>query len=110
MAGIAFEDFQKVEMRIGRIVKAEDFPGARKPAYKLTIDFGKFGVKKSSAQITDLYTKDALLNRLVVAVTNFPPKQVANFISEALVLGVITGKGVVLLNIDEPVGLGGRVE
>ncbi len=109
MSEISLEDFQKVEMRVGRVINVEDFPKARKPAYKLTIDFGASGIKKSSAQITEKYSKENLMNRLVVAVTNFPPKQVADFISEVLVLGVITDNGVVILNIDEEVELGSRI-
>jgi len=107
---ISFEDFQKVDIRVGKIIKADDFPEARKPAYKLKIDFGIYGIKTSSAQITQKYSKEDLLNRLIIAVTNFPPKKVADFVSEILVLGVITKKGVVLLNIDEPVELGSKIE
>lgn len=109
MGEISFEDFQKVEMRIGRILEAEDFPKAKKPAYKLTIDFGEHGVKKSSAQITRKYSREELKGRLVVAVTNFPPRQVADFMSEVLVLGAETGEGVVLLGIEGPVELGSRI-
>ena len=109
MGEISFEDFQKVDIRVGKIINVADFPKANKPAYKLTIDFGEFGVKNSSAQITQKYSKERLLNRLVLAVTNFPPKQVADFRSEVLVLGVITKEGVVLLNIDENVELGSRI-
>jgi len=107
---IGFEDFLKVDMRIGRIIKVDDFPEARKPAYKLTIDFGKLGVKKSSAQITKRYTKEQLLGRQVVAVVNFPPKQIGNFVSEVLVLGAVTKNNeVVLLKPDEDVELGDRI-
>jgi tRNA-binding protein len=107
---ISNDDFLKVDIRTGKIIGVEDFPKAKKPAYKLTIDFGsELGNKRSSAQITELYTKQELLNRHIVAVINFPPKQVANFISEVLVLGVVTGKGVVLLNVDEVIPLGSRV-
>lgn len=107
---INIDDFQKVEMRVGRIVSAEDFPEARKPAYKLTIDFGEFGTKKSSAQITGRYTKGDLVGRLVVAVTNFPPRQIGPFMSEVLVLGVNDGEGkVVLLQPDREVPLGERI-
>ena len=93
-------------MRVGIIIKVEDFPEAKKPAYKLTIDFGEeIGIKRSSAQITN-YRKEDLIGRKVVAVANFPPKQVANFISEVLVLGAITSEGVKLLSIypDAPPG------
>lgn len=106
---ITYADFDKVEIRAGRIVRAERFPEVRKPAYKLWIDFGDLGVKRSSAQITDLYTPEDLAGRLVVAVTNFPPKQVASFLSEVLVLGIHSPEGVVLLAPDREVPLGGRV-
>ncbi|WP_136480605.1 tRNA-binding protein [Cognatitamlana onchidii] len=96
-AVITFEDFKKVDLRIGTIIEAKDFPEARHPAYKLMIDFGDLGVKKSSAQITSLYTKEALINRQVVAVINFPKKQIGKFMSECLVLGAVHGKDVILL-------------
>jgi len=85
---ISFEDFNKIDIRIGTIIEVADFPKARKPAYQLTIDFGSLGIKKSSAQITDLYTKEALLNKQILAVVNFKKKQIANFFSECLVLGI----------------------
>lgn len=94
---ISFDDFKKIEMKVGTIISAEEFPEARKPAYKLIIDFGSGGIKKSSAQITDLYQKEELTGRQVVAVVNFPPKQIANFISECLVLGVNDEDGHVAL-------------
>ena len=94
---IAFEDFTKVDLRIGTIIEVNDFPKATNPAYQLTIDFGDLGIKKSSAQITTLYTKDELLDRQIVAVVNFPNKQIANFKSECLVMGAVDGKDVVLL-------------
>jgi tRNA-binding protein len=107
---ITFEDFLKVEMRVGKIIKVEGFPETQKPAYKLTIDFGKLGIKKSSAQITKRYTKEQLLGRQVVAVVNFPPKQIDNFVSEVLVLGAVTGNNdVILLKPDEDVELGDRI-
>jgi tRNA-binding protein len=107
---ISLEDFLKVDIRVGKIVEAEDFPEARKPAYKLTIDFGPLGKKRSSAQITKRYSKEQLIGRQVVAVVNFPPKQIANFKSEALVLGVVTKQGdVILLKPDEPAELGDRI-
>ena len=99
-------------MRVGRIVEVLDFPEARKPAYKLRIDFGPgIGVRKSSAQATKHYTKEALLNRLVVAVVNFPPKQIGPYLSEVLTLGVpdADGDGVVLLAPERDVPLGGRM-
>lgn len=99
---ISFEDFQKVDIRIGTIIEVNDFPKARKPAYQLKIDFGDLGVKKSSAQITDLYTKEDLLNRQIMAIVNFSPRQIANFMSECLVLGVHHSEGdVVLLQVSK---------
>ncbi len=108
---ISYEDFAKVEMRVGQIVRAEMFPKARKPAYKLWIDFGEeIGIKKSSAQITDRYEIEKLKGKKVIAVTNFPAKQIADFMSEVLVLGVETEDGAVsLLGIDHDVPLGRRV-
>lgn len=106
---IAWDDFEKVEMRVGRVVRAEEFPEARRPAYRLWIDFGELGVKRSSAQITAFYRPDELVGRQVVAVTNLPPKQVANFLSEVLVLGVPEEGEVVLLRPDREVPPGGRV-
>lgn len=95
---ITWEDFEKVVIRTGTIIEVNDFPKARKPAYQLTIDFGEFGIKKSSAQIVTLHTKEELIGKQIVAVVNFPPKQIANFVSECLVLGVHTSeKDVVLL-------------
>jgi len=105
---ISFEDFQKVDMRVGKILSAEDFPKAKKPAYKLTIDFGvEIGVKHSSAQITKLYTKEELVGSLILAVINFSPRQIADFISEVLVLGIENEYGeVVLLKPEREVGIG----
>lgn len=95
---ITFEDFTKVDLRVGTIIEVKDFPEARNPAYQLTIDFGDLGIKKSSAQITTLYTKDDLLQKQIVAVVNFPKKQIAKFNSECLLLGAVKGKDVILLN------------
>lgn len=107
---IGRNDFDKIEMRVGTVIDVQDFTEAKKPAYQLTIDFGDLGVKRSSAQITNLYTKTDLLNRQVVAVTNFPPKQIAHYFSECLVLGIVNNEGhVVLLQIDRPVKNGSRV-
>src|SRR5882672_5980491 len=85
---ITWSDFEKIDIRVGTILEVNDFPNARKPSYQLTIDFGEFGIKRSSAQITKLYKKEELVGRQVVAVVNFPPEQIANFFSECLVLGV----------------------
>ena len=114
MSEISWELFDQVEMRVGRIVAAEPFPQARKPAYKLTVDFGPLGLKRSSAQLTALYTPETLVGRLVVAVTNFPPRRIAGFASEVLVLGLpaegIEREGaVVLLEPERAVELGARV-
>lgn len=106
---ITFEDFSKVDIRIGTIIKVEDFPKARNPAYQLTIDFGDLGVKKSSAQITTLYSKDSLVNRQILAVVNFPKKQIATFMSECLLLGAVDGKDVILLNPESKVKNGTQV-
>lgn len=107
---ITYEDFEKVEIRVGKIIKAEDFPKAKKPAYKLWIDFGYLGVKKSSAQITKLYQQRDLINKSILAVTNFPPRQIADFMSEVLVLGVVLDDGeVVLIQPETEVTLGQRV-
>ena len=107
---IDFDDFLKVDMRVGRVVAAEDFPEARKPAYKLTIDFGpEIGTKRSSAQITN-YGREDLEGRLVVAVVNFPPRQIGPFMSEVLTLGAADEAGnVILLAPDTDVPLGSRI-
>ena len=110
MAQITYAYFEKVDIRVGKIIKVGDFPEARKPAYKLWIDFGSFGTKKSSAQITKFYRKDDLMGRLIIAVMNFPPRQIADFMSEVLVLGVILNNGeVVLVQPDSDVPLGKRI-
>lgn len=106
---ISWDDFVKVDMRVGRIIAVDAFPEARKPAYRLQIDFGALGVKQSSAQITN-YSVAELLNRQVVAVINFPPKQVGPFRSEVLVLGAIESDGAVLLLEPKPgASLGSRI-
>ena len=108
---IDYSDFEKVDIRVGKIVQVEDFPEARKPAYKLTIDFGEeIGQKKSSAQITHFYTKEELIGREVLAVVNFPPKQIGPFMSEVLTLGLPDGEGnVVLIRPTKEVPLGGKL-
>ena len=108
---ISYDDFEKVDIRVGKIIGVEDFPQARKPAYKLQIDFGpEIGVKRSSAQITKYYTKDELLGRLVLGVVNFPPKQIGPFRSECLTLGVPDEHGnVVLLSPTQDVPIGGKM-
>lgn len=100
---INFDDFTKVDLRVGTITEVNDFSEARNPSYKLTIDFGDLGIKQSSAQITSLYKKEELLNRQIVAVVNFPKKQIANFFSECLVLGALKENDVVLLNPENKV-------
>jgi tRNA-binding protein len=107
---LGWDEFMRVDMRVGRIVEVEDFPEARKPAWKLHVDFGEqIGVRRSSAQITN-YERDALVGRLVVAVVNFPPKQIGPVRSECLVLGTYTADGMVLLLAPEPdAALGARV-
>lgn len=108
---ITFDDFLKVDVRVGRIVEAEPFPEARKPAFKLVIDFGEeIGRKKSSAQITHHYAPETLVGRQVLAVVNFPPRQIGKFMSEVLTLGVPDGTGeVVLLAPERAVPIGGRL-
>ena len=110
-AQIPFDDFMKVDIRIGRVLKAEPFPEARKPAYKLTIDFGDaIGIKRSSAQITVHYTIDQLTDRKVAAVVNFAPRQIGPFMSEVLTLGFPDANGeVVLAGVDRDALVGGRL-
>lgn len=110
MTLINYDDFEKVEIRVGKIIKVEAFPKARKPAYKLWIDFGELGIKKSSAQITKLYNQEQLIDRQILAITNLPPRQVADFISEVLVLGVVLdNEEVALIQSDRDVPLGKRI-
>ena len=107
---INWEDFEKVDIRSGTIIEVTDFPKAKKPAYQLTIDFGPLGIKHSSAQITHHYEKSSLLGRQVVAVVNFPVKQIANFFSEGLVLGVYDENNqVILLHPDKQTANGQRI-
>lgn len=108
---INYDDFAKVDIRVGKIVEVNDFPEARKPAYKLTIDFGaEIGIKKSSAQITKHYTKDELVGKLVMGVVNFPIKQIGPFMSESLTLGVPDENGdVVLISPTKDVPVGGKM-
>lgn len=107
---INWNDFEKIDMRIGTITEVKDFPKAKKPAYQLFIDFGPLGTRKSSAQIVALYTKEELLGKQVIAVMNFPPKQIASFFSECLVLGVYTDKNeVVLLQPERKVENGWKI-
>jgi tRNA-binding protein len=108
---ISYTDFEKVDIRVGTIIATEEFPAARKPAYKLTIDFGpEIGIRKSSAQITHYYKKEELVGKQVLGVVNFPPKQIGPFISEALTLGLPDGKGnVVLISPTQNVPNGGKL-
>ena len=110
MSTIQWEDFEKIDMRVGTILEVREFPKARRPSYRLTIDFGELGLKRSSAQVTDLYEHSHLVGRQVIAVVNFPPKQIANFFSECLVLGVYTDKKeVVLLQPERTVANGWKI-
>lgn len=107
---LTWDEFKKVDIRVGKVLDAQDFPEARNPSYRLTIDFGPIGVKRSSAAIRPWYGKGDLVGRHVLAVVNFPPKQIANFVSEVLVLGAVQPDGeVVLLRPDDEAALGARV-
>ncbi len=110
MTAIAWADFEKVDIRVGIVTDATTFPEARRPAYRLWIDFGPLGVKRSSAQITAHYEPEALVGRHVIAVVNFPPRQIGPFVSDVLVLGAYDDAGeVVLLRPDSPVTPGARI-
>ena len=110
MATITWHDFEKVELRVGTILEVTDFPGARKPAYKVRVDFGPHGIKWSSAQITKHYTKEELVGRQIVGVINFPKKQIATFMSEFLVTGFADENGdIVLTSIEHPVPNGSKL-
>jgi tRNA-binding protein len=107
---IEWSDFEKIDIRVGTILEVNAFPKAKRPAWQLTVDFGELGIKKSSAQVTDLYEQKDLIGRQVLAVVNFPPKQIANFFSECLVLGVYTDKKeVVLVSPDRKVENGWKL-
>ncbi len=110
MVNITSEDFEKIEMRVGVIQAVEDFPKARKPSYRLTIDVGPLGTRRSSAAVRPFYSKEELIGRQVICVMNFPPKQIADFTSEVLTLGVVERGGrIVLLQPDKPAEVGGRI-
>ena len=107
---INWTDFENIDIRVGTILDVQDFPKAKKTAFRLVIDFGESGIKKSSAQITDLYSKEVLQGRQVIAIINFPPKQIGPFVSECLVLGVYADNNqVVLLQPDRPVPNGAKI-
>ncbi|SFH94715.1 tRNA-binding protein [Tindallia magadiensis] len=107
---VSFEDFLKLDIRVGEIIEVKAFEKARKPAYKLLLDFGQeIGVKKSSAQITECYEMEALLGKQVLGVVNFPPRQIADFISEVLVLGIYSDQGVVLIEPEQKVKNGDKL-
>ncbi len=110
MSDITFDDFMKVDIRVGRVIRAEPYPEALKPAIKMWVDFGdEIGERKTSAQITDHYTPDALVGRQVMGVVNFPPRQIGKFMSEVLVLGAYDDTGVVLIAPDKEIPLGARM-
>ena len=110
MSDITFDDFMKIDIRVGRVIRAEPYPEARKPAIKMWVDFGPdIGERKTSAQITDHYTPEALIGRQVMGVVNFPPRQIGTFMSEVLVLGAYDATGVVLIAPDKEIPLGERL-
>ncbi|BDC34252.1 tRNA-binding protein [Candidatus Dependentiae bacterium Noda2021] len=110
MSLINWEQFELIELRTGTIIRAEEFPGAKKPAYQLWIDFGEYGIKKSSAQITAFYTINELIGKQIIGVINFPPKKIADFVSECLVTGIVTSDGkCVLLQPERKVADGLKV-
>tara|TARA_B100001057_G_scaffold2297_1_gene2118 strand:+ start:14884 stop:15216 length:333 start_codon:yes stop_codon:yes gene_type:complete len=110
MSEILLKDFQKIDLRVGTILAVQDFPRARKPAYKLSIDFGPLGIKRSSAQITTLYNKEDLIGKQIIANVNFEERQIANFKSQCLVLGAVDKDKVVLLNLSAKVPNGSTVQ
>ncbi len=107
---IEIGDLEKLEIKVGKVIDVKPFLNAKKPAYKLWIDFGESGVRKSSAQITKLYKMEELIGRKIIAVTNLPPKQIADFMSEVLVLGVETKEGVILLKLDRDISEGVKIK
>jgi tRNA-binding protein len=110
MDTISWNDFEKIDIRVGTIIEVKEFPKAKKPAYKLTIDFGELGIKQSSAQITKFYLEEELVGQQVIAIINFPPKQIADFFSECLVLGVYDeNKDVVLIQPKHSVSNGSKI-
>jgi tRNA-binding protein len=108
---VSYKDFSKIDIRVGKILYCQDFPQAKKAAYKLEIDFGaEIGIKTSSAQITKHYSKEELIGKVIIAVVNFPPKQIAGFLSEVLVLGVVSeNDDIVLLELEADVSLGSKI-
>lgn len=108
-ATITFEDFSKIDLRVGTIIEVKDFPQALKPAYQLRIDFGNLGIKKTSAQITTLYSKEDLLDKQIVANINFAEKQIANFMSQCLIVGAVDSEKVILLSPEDKVPNGTAV-
>lgn len=106
---ISWSDFEKVEIRVGTIISAEGFKEARKPAYKIVVDFGELGIRKTSAQITKLYTPEEIVGKQVIAVVNFPAKQIATIQSECLIMGAVDGDEVTLLTVDKPAKNGLRI-